>query len=172
MPLLTKKEKQEEIMKIQEMLDELEFGAAILPPGQWADETGLLIDLPTDEEFDWEGEDFPENAHVAVAYLLQLDNESEAQLTKYLLFSFINQLKGKTADELQLLRIVNGMNRQIRMGSFFMEKAEDGEQIVHYRLTVAASTDDVWDEGVLGEAIIEMSLYYDMMQEELDQLPN
>ncbi len=170
MPLLSKKEKKEEIMKIQEMLDELEFGAVILPPGQWADETGLLIDLPTDEDVDWEGEDFPENAHVAVAYLLQLDNESEEQLTKYLLFSFVNQTGEKTVDELQLLRIVNGMNQQIRMGSFFLETAANGEQIVHYRLTVAASTDDNWDEGVLGEAIIEMSLYYDMMQEELAKL--
>ena len=173
MPLLSKEQKDQELEDIRNFLDELEFETVILPKGPWADQDGLLVELPTDEEVDWDGDDLPENARIAAAYLMQLDEESEDQLTKYLMFYFMIQTPLDHVDELKVLRLVNDMNHQIRMGSFFYGESQgvNGSGMhIQYRLAIGASTDDWFDEGLVGEAIIEMGLYYDIMEQEIQKL--
>ena len=55
------------------------------------------------------------------------------------------------------------------MGCFYLDESrmEEVGRKVQYRLAVGASTDEDFDEGLIGEAIIEMSLYYDLMEERL-----
>lgn len=173
MPLLSKEDRKQELEEISEFLNELEIAAVILPEGPWADQSGLLVELPTDEDVDWDAEELPENAHVAAAYLMQLDEESQDQLTKYLLFYFMMPGRLEDVDELTVLKLVNSMNQQVRMGSFFYGEGQGTEgpgKYIQYRLAVGASTDSSWDEGLVGEAIIEMGFYYDMMDQRLQEL--
>ena len=168
MALLTKEERNQEIEALRNCLDELEFASAILPEGPWADQKGLLVELPGDEEIEWKAGEIPENARIAAAYLMQLDEE-EDQLTNYLLFCFELPQTIGDATELKVLKLINELNQQIRMGCFYLDESrmEEVGRKVQYRLAVGASTDADFDEGLVGEAIIEMSLYYDLMEERL-----
>ena len=165
MALLTKEEKNQEIEALRTCLDELQFASAILPEGPWADQKGLLVELPGDEDAEWKAGEIPEDARIAAAYIMQLDEE-EDQLTKYLLFCVVFPFTIGVEDEVKCLKLVNEMNSQIRMGSFYLEEdaAKEGYQ-VQYRLAVGAVADEPFDEGLVGEAILEMSLYYDLIEE-------
>ena len=164
MALLTKEERNQEVEALRSCLDELEFASAVLPEGPWANQ----IELPGDEDVEWKAGEIPENARIAAAYLMQLDEE-EDQLTKYLLFCFELPQTIGDATELKVLKLVNEINQQIRMGCFYLDESrmEEVGRKVQYRLAVGASTDEDFDEGLIGEAIIEMSLYYDLMEERL-----
>lgn len=171
MPLLNKEDKRKELEVICDFLNNLEFPAAILPEGPWAEESSLLVELPIEEEVDWNGEEFPEDAPIAAAHILQL-SEEEKQLTKYLVFYFMLPEGIGEDKEAEALKLVNTMNQQIRMGSFFYGESQGKnglENHIQYRLSIGVSTDEMWDEGVVGEALIEMGLYYDLMQEEISK---
>ncbi len=168
MPLLNKEQRNQELAEIKEFLNELDFAAAILPSGPWAEQDSLLVHLPTEEEVNLESEDLPENAYVAVGNLLQLDEEDDRQLTKYLLFYFMIPEAIDQEKEFDALKIVNEMNTIARMGSFFLGESQGPTGMnnhIQYRLTIGTSTDGTFDEGVVGEAIIEMGMYYDLMSE-------
>lgn len=171
MALLTKEEKNKEIEALRNCLDELEFASAILPEGPWADQKGLLVELPGDEEIEWKDGEIPENVRVAAAYIMQLDDEEE-QLTKYLLFCFELPQTIGDATELRALKMINELNQQIRMGSFYLDdsRMEEVGRKIQYRLAVGASTEAEFDEGLIGEAVIEMSLYYDLMEEKIMEI--
>ena len=165
MALLTTEQKNQEIEALRICLDELQFASAILPEGPWADQKGLLIALPGEDDVEWTGTDIPEDARIAAAYIMQLDEE-EDQLTKYLLFCVVFPFTIGVEDEVKCLKLVNEMNSQIRMGSFYLEEdAAKEEYQVQYRLAVGAVVDEPFDEGLVGEAILEMSLYYDLIEE-------
>lgn len=171
MPLLTKKEKEKDLIAVRDFLNELDFAAALLPDGPWADQKGLILLLPTDAEMDWKEDELPEDAPYAAAYLMQLDQEEENQMTKYLLFYFMLPQKIEDRVAGQALELVNRMNQQIRMGCFYLGKDQVSEEkCIQYRLTVGNAADAPWDEGVIGEALIEMGLYYDLMLEEAGKL--
>ena len=171
MPLLSKEQKNQELVEIKDFLNELDFAAAILPSGPWAEQDSLLIHLPTDAEVEWDSEDLPDNAYIAVGNLLQLDEEDERQLTKYLMFYFMLPEIIVQGKEAEALMIVNEMNQIIRMGSFFFGEGQGPDGVnnyIQYRLTIGASTEDSFDEGVVGEAIIEMGMYYDIVKEKVE----
>lgn len=174
MPLLSEKEKDRELQEICDFLIELDFDASVLPKGPWADQDCLIVELPTEEGPVWEEEDEepPEDLPIAAGYLAQLDPDSEDQLTKYLMLYFVMPKDLKQLDEGMILRTLNDRNRCLRMGSFFygeIQGKNGPEMHIHYRLAIGASTDGGFDEGVVGEAIIEMGMYYDMMLDSLKQ---
>ena len=173
MPLLSKEQKNQELVEIKDFLNELEFAAAILPSGPWAEQDSLLVQLPTDKEIDWKSDDLPDNAYIAVGNMLQLDEKDDRQLTKYLMFYFMLPEVVAQGKELEALQIVNEMNQIVRMGSFFFGEGQGAEGVnnyIQYRLTIGTSTEGSFDEGVVGEAIIEMGLYYDIMSDKMEAL--
>ncbi|MDO4260624.1 MAG: hypothetical protein Q4C82_00970 [Eubacteriales bacterium] len=177
MPLLTEKERQEELEHISELLNGLELPAEVMTAGGMFDQSSLLIGLPTEEDIDWDKplEELPNDLHVAAGYLIQLDAESEDQLTKYFMLyaQVLVDLTG--VDELEILRTVNQMNQEIALGTFFYADTTDLQggvqgRRVQFRHSIGIPDDGEWDEGVLGETILEAGVYYDIMKERLTEL--
>lgn len=174
MPLLTQKEKDTELRQLCEMLNSYDFIAEFLQKGKIFDESCVFLSMPTDEKEAFDENDPNADLHMAVLHLLQLDEEEEAQMTKYLLLIFQVLADISSIDELKLYKFVNEMNQFIRLGTLFIgeEETADGkvERSIQYKYLIGASTDETFDDGVLGEAIIEMGFYYDEIKERLAAL--
>lgn len=174
MPLLTKKEKDTELKQICEMLNSYDFIAEFLPKGNLFDESCVFLSMPTDDEEDFDENDPNADLHMAVMYLLQLDPEEEAQMTKYLLLVFKLLVDISSIEEAKLYKFINEMNQFIRLGTLFVgeDKLPDGkiERTIQYKHLIGASTDENFDEGLIGEAIIEMGFYYDEIKERVSVL--
>lgn len=169
MPLLTRKEKDTELKQICEVLNSYDFIAEFLPKGKLFEESCIFLSMPTDDEGDFDENDENADLHMAVMYLLQLDTEEEAQMTKYLLLVFKLLVDISSIEERKLFQLINEMNQFARMGTFFIgeEELPDGkiERTIQYKHLIGASTDEAFDEGVVGEAIIEIGFYYDELKE-------
>lgn len=176
MPILTEREKKQELERISAFLNEMEIAADVMNGGGFFDETCMLIGLPTEETLEWnEGEPIPEDVHMAAGYVVQMDPESEQQLTKYLLLYALVPVELSGVDEGAVLRLINDINRQIMLGAFFYGETKDIQGLnqgarVQFRHIIGVSTDDTWDVGVVCEAVLEIGVYYDLMKEKLQEL--
>lgn len=174
MPLLTQQEKDTELKQLCEMLNSYDFIAEFLPKGRLFDESCIFLSMPTDDDEEFDETDENADLHMAVMHLLQLDPEEEAQMTKYLLLVFKILVDISSIEETKLYKFLNEMNQFIRMGTLFIgeDKLADGkiERTIQYKHLIGASTDEHFDDGVVGEAIIEMGFYYDEIKEKLEAL--
>lgn len=163
-------EKKEELERLVDFLDSVEIAAQVISKGVYAEDVSLLISLPTIEDQDGVTE---ENAHellhLATANLVDFDDPQQ-QVVKYL--SLYAQVKADFAgvDEADILRLLNEMNRSVRVGHFFYGGEEEVQNQVQYRAAVMGGADEYLDEGVVANVILEMGVGYDMMKDALEEL--
>ena len=117
----TIEEKTEEFERLKEFLDSVEIAAEILPPGKLTEEPSLLVCLPSVEDAGREGEIRPEELHVAAGYFLNLD-DTEQRLTKYLIFYTQIEAEFSSMSDLEILTLINQLNRTVRVGHYFYGK--------------------------------------------------
>ena len=177
MPLLTEEMKLKDMEQISEFLNELEIPAEVMKAGGWFDRGCVLIGLPTEEELDWDEslENLPEDVHIVCGFVVQLDQDSEEQLTKYFMMYAMIPTDLSSVDEVQVLELVNQMNKEIALGTFFYDETTDYQGRnqggrVQFRHNIGVPVDGTWDEGVVCEAILELGVYYDIMKERLEEL--
>ena len=161
----TIEEKTEEFERLKEFLDSVEIAAEILPPGKLTEEPSLLVCLPSVEDAGREGEIRPEDLHVAAGYFLNLD-DTEQRLTKYLIFYTQIEAEFSSMSDLEILTLINQLNRTVRVGHYFYGKVDGSDAaVVQYRTTVACADGEPFDEGVIGDTIVEMGAGYDIAKE-------
>ena len=71
--MLTQEKKRTEFERIREFLAQVEIAAEVADKGKLFDDTVLLVSLPTAEEFPEDHELTEEELHLAVGYLVELD---------------------------------------------------------------------------------------------------
>jgi len=165
----SEQEKIAEYEYLRDFLDEVEIAAEVLPKGKVAEESALLVCLPTVEDIiDGENVD-PEKMHVASAYLLDLD-DTEMRLAKYLLLYAQIQVDISEMNTAEVLLLLNELNRTIRVGHYFLSKVEDvAVPMVQYRATVMAPEGEHFDGAIVADTILEMGVGYDIVKEALMQ---
>lgn len=168
---LSEEEKQQELGNLEEFLNSVKIAAQLVPKGGMLDDVSLLVCLPSVEEIPEDLEDATaENMHFMSACLMELD-DSQEKISKYL--GCYTQIRADMSGipELEVLKLVNRMNRTVRVGHYFYDEPEGaGEKLVQYRASVMGAAEQPLDEGVVAEAILEMGIGYDMMKDALEDL--
>lgn len=155
-----------EFKNLKENLDAIDIVSDIIGKKGPLEQSILMIMLPSDEEGLWEGEDYPEDGHLAFAYLMQ--REEDNPITQYLMLYTEILVDVSDVEEIKILRLINDMNRTLLNGCFFYAKeAQDERPMVHLKMMVGGDTEEFINEAVAGESIIDMGIAYDRMKEAL-----
>ena len=165
----SEKEKRKELGRLADFLNSVEIAAQVVEKGPYAQESSLLLCLPSAETP--EGlteENAPQLLHLATANLVDLE-DPEPKIVKYL--SLYSQVKTDLTglEELEILRLLNHLNRAVRVGHFFYGE-ENGQRMVQYRAAVMGDAEKPLDEGVVANAAMEMGIGYDQMKDALEEL--
>ena len=165
MAIITEHDRKKEFEHIKEFLDALDVAADIAETGADQGQTCLLISLPTEIE-NWK-EEYQTDLHLATGYLFQLSDD-EDQLTKYLMLYMPVKVDLRDVDELELLRLVNELNRKMRIGTCFYGTEENtGRVLLQVKWLIGGRVDVFLDEGVVCEAVFELGALYDQLKEQL-----
>lgn len=160
-------EKIQELKMIRDFLNEVEIASEVLEKGKVAEETSIVVCLPSVEDA-MEGDEVnPEKLHVASGYLLDLD-DTQQRLAKYLMF--YTQIKADISamTTAEVLLLLNELNRTVRVGHYFLGNVEDEEMpVVQYRATVTGAIGEPFDQGIVADTIIEMGVAFDSVSEVL-----
>ena len=171
MSRITKAMRQKEFETIQYNLGEIGITAEVVNTDEFAEQCMLAVILPTSDE-DLEADELPENPHIAFGYLNHLD-EGDSVFTKYLMFYTKIQQNIDGVNKLQMLELVNKMNRTNSYGHFFYSKeANDESEMIQYKVMIYADSEQLFSEAVVGEALIEMGFAYEQMEEAILALKN
>lgn len=165
----TNQEKIEEFTRLRDFLESVEVASEVIPKGEMAEDTTLLVCLPGTDELAEDEEPTAEKLHVAAGYLLDL-GESEKRLAKYMLF--YTQIPADTSHMKveEVLLMLNELNRTVRVGHYFLGKTEENQPLmVQYRATVTGVDGEPFDEGIVADTILEMGVGYEVAREALNQ---
>lgn len=162
-------EKRTELERIAAFLGSVEIPAQVLAKGPYVPESSLLICLPSAEEFAEEltEENAQELLHMATGNLVDV-GEAGSPIAKYL--SLYSQIRADLAglEELDILRLINEMNRAIPVGHFFYGE-ENGQMMIQYRAAIMGDAAEPFEEGIVANAILEMGIGYDRMKEAVEE---
>lgn len=168
---MTDIEKIEEFEQLKEFLGSLEIAAEIIPQGDMFGATSLLIALPGSEDVNEElNVDNIAKLHMASASFVEWD-EDDSQITKQLLLYTQIPVDVTGVDELSLLRLINEMNRTVRIGHYFYDHVMmKEEKMVQYRMVVTGVVEEPLDGAIVADALLEMGLGFNIMKDELEEL--
>ncbi len=167
MAYLTLEQKQEELEALVDFLEDIDIAAEVMDAPEEEDDKLILVEFP--------GGDGPaktpeELERVLVGRIMQTPDEDEVY-TKYLLLYTQVAVDVADKDELAVLRLVNDLNRTALVGSFFYSKeALDDECKIQYKVMIPSADDVPFDEGVVGETIINCGIMYDEAKEAFEKL--
>lgn len=163
MGFLTEKEKKEDFLLIKETLHSINIISDIIEKGEITEEIKLLIALP-DLEKETNNEEI---SGIAVCYLFQLEDFAKARNKYLFIYSELDEdLEGIEA--LALYHAVYLLNTCVAIGYFYVQKEE--EYKIKYRYTIGSIQGKKFDEGIIGEAIIELSFYMKIASEVVQAL--
>lgn len=161
-----------EFEDLKDFLNSVGIITETVPRGGGFDAETMLVCLPSVHGLPDMTEDMEEGSlHLASAcFLLPDEGEKEPAITKYL--SFYSQIHASLngMDETDILRLINRMNRTVRIGHYFYgEVSGEENRMIQYRAMVSGDAQEPLDGGLVADAVFEMGVAYDLMLEAVEQ---
>lgn len=161
MAFLTLQQKQDELESLAAFLNEIDLSAEVIDAAEESEDKLLLVEFPGK---DGPAKDMEELESVLIGRIIQLPEDEV--YTKYLMLYTQIPAELDDTDELSVLRLLNEWNRRTFTGSFFYSKEAGDEACqIQYKALIASADDVPFDEGVVGETIINFGMVYEEVKE-------
>lgn len=172
--MLTDLEIYEKIESIKAVCDEYEFDTEIVKDPDTYEDAMLMIFLPSTEEGLWEGEEMPEDPHMASLFITQIpsdDEDDEPVNTMYINIYTRILLDTSDMDELEVLKLINEANSDLDMGNVYIDQISgDDLPMVKYKITIGVDLDSELPDYTIAESIVYAGAMYDSLKEALLEL--
>ena len=161
MAFLTLQQKQDELEGLAAFLNDIDLSAEVIDAAEESDDKLLLVEFPGK---DGPAQTMEELERVLIGRIIQLPEDEV--YTKYLMLYTQIPVELEDKDELSILRLLNEWNRKAFTGSFFYSKEAGDEACqIQYKTLIATADDVPFDEGVVGETIINFGMIYEEVKE-------
>lgn len=166
MAFLTLQQKRNELESLATFLNDIDLSAEVIDAAEESEDKLLLVEFPGK---DGPAQTMEELERVLIGRIIQLPEEEV--YTKYLMLYTQIPAELEDKDELSILKLLNEWNRKAFTGSFFYSK-EDGDETcqIQYKALIASADDEPFDEGVVGETIINFGMIYEEVKEAFEKL--